>query len=156
MAKEPIERLIESYYKDIFNYCHNRLYGDFHAAEDCTQEVMLVLYKKVNTLDMSKNIRPWLYSVADKEIKAYQRKKVDTVDIETISERLSENPFESSVLDVLTDDERQLVSDYLSGTDRMKLAQSKNLTLWALYKRISRIKEKLSENLCKNNMQKKK
>ena len=156
MAKEPVEHLIESYYKDIFNYCHNRLYGDFHAAEDCTQEVMLVLYKKVNNLDMSKDIRPWLYSVADKEIKTYQRKKVDTVDIETMAEQLSENPFESSVLDVLTDEERQLVSDYLSGTNRMKLAQSKNLTLGALYKRISRIKEKLSENLCKNNRQKKK
>lgn len=147
MAKEPIERLIESYYKDIFNYCHNRLYGDFHAAEDCTQEVMLVLYKKVNNLDMSKDIRPWLYSVADKEIKVYQRKKVDTVDIETIPEQFSENPFESSILDVLTDDERQLMSDYVSGIDRMKLAQSKNLTLGALYKRISRIKEKILKKL---------
>ena len=151
MAKEPVEYLIESYYKDIFNYCHNRLYGDFHAAEDCTQEVMLVLYKKVNTLDMSKDIRPWLYSVADKEIKAYQRKKVDTVDIETMSEQLSENPFESSVLDVLTDDERQLMDDYLSGADRMELAKKKDLTLGALYKRVSRIKEKILKSLLKNN-----
>lgn len=149
MAKEPIERLIESYYKEIFNYCHNRLYGDFHAAEDCTQEVMLVLYKKVNTLDMSKDIRPWLYSVADKEIKTYQRKKVDTVDIETMAEQLSENPFESSILDILTDDERQLMDDYLSGADRMKLAKKEDLTLGALYKRISRIKEKILENLSK-------
>ncbi|MDE5754413.1 MAG: hypothetical protein K2H89_07735 [Oscillospiraceae bacterium] len=52
----------EVYYREIFHYCYNRLYGDFHA--DCTQEVMLVLCKKVNTLDMSKEIRPWLYSVA--------------------------------------------------------------------------------------------
>ena len=73
MAKAPVEYLIKSYYKEIFNYCYNRL-GDFHAAEDCTQEVMLVLYKKVNTLDMSKDILTWLYSVADKEIKSYQRK----------------------------------------------------------------------------------
>lgn len=151
MSKKPIEYLIESYYKEIFNYCHNRLYGDFHAAEDCTQEIMLVLHKKVNTLDMSKDIRPWLYSVADKEIKAYQRKKVDMVDIETMAEQLSENPFESSILDVLTDDERQLMDDYLSGADRMKLAKKKNLTLGALYKRVSRIKEKILENLLKRN-----
>ena len=86
MAKEPAEYLIKSYYREIFRYCYNRLYGDFHAAEDCTQEVMLVLYKKVNTLDMSKEIRSWLYSVADKKIKTYQRKKVDTMDIDTMSE----------------------------------------------------------------------
>ena len=156
MAKEPVERLIESYYKDIFNYCHIRLHGDFHAAEDCTQEVMLVLYKKVNKLDMSKDIRSWLYSVADKEIKTYQRKKVDTVDIDTMSEKFFENPFESSILDVLNEDERKLIEDYASGADKIKLAEEKNLTLGALYKRLSRIKEKLSENLYKINRQKKK
>ena len=70
---------------------------------------MLVLYKKVNTLDMSKDIRPWLYSVADKEIKIYQRKKVDTVDIDTMSEQLSKNKFERSALDVLDEKEHQLM-----------------------------------------------
>ena len=145
-----IEMIINNFYKKIFIYCYNKLRNE-QAAEDCTQEIMLVLHKKVNTLDMSKDIRPWLYSVADKEIKAYQRKKVDMVDIETMAEQLSENPFESSILDVLTDDERQLMDDYLSGADRMKLAKKKNLTLGALYKRVSRIKEKILENLLKRN-----
>ncbi len=151
MAKEPVEYLIKSYYREIFHYCYNRLYGDFHAAEDCTQEVMLVLYKKVNTLDMSKDIRPWLYSVADKEIKTYQRKKVDTVDIDTMSEQLSETPFEHSVLDVLDEEERQLMEKYLSGADKRKLAKEKNLTLGALYTKISRIKSKIIKYLEKSN-----
>ena len=151
MAKEPVEYLIKSYYREIFHYCYNRLHGDFHAAEDCTQEVMLVLYKKVNTLDMSKDIRPWLYSVADKEIKVYQRKKVDTVDIDTMSEQLSENPFKRSVLDVLDEKERQLMEEYLSGADKRKLAKEKNLTLGALYTKVSRIKNKIMEHLEKSN-----
>lgn len=151
MAKEPVEYLIKSYYREIFNYCYNRLYGDFHAAEDCTQEVMLVLYKKVNTLDMSKDIRPWLYSVADKEIKAYQRKKVDTVDIDALSEQPSENPFEYSVLDVLNEKERQLMEEYLSGADKGKLAKERNLTLGALYTKVSRIKDKIMKYLEKQN-----
>lgn len=149
MAKEPVEYLIKSYYKEIFNYCYNRLYGDFHAAEDCTQEVMLVLYKKVNTLDMSKDIRSWLYSVADKEIKAYQRKKINAVDINIMSEQLSENPFEHSVLDVLDEEERQLMEEYLSGADKRKLAKEKNLTLGALYTKVSRIKDKIMKKLAK-------
>lgn len=74
---------------------------------------------------MSKEIRAWLYSVPDKEIKTYQRKKVDTVDIDTMSEQLSENPFERSVVDVLNEKERQLMEEYLSGTDKRKLAQKK-------------------------------
>ncbi|MDE5753476.1 MAG: sigma-70 family RNA polymerase sigma factor, partial [Oscillospiraceae bacterium] len=136
---------------EIFRYCYNRLYGDFHAAEDCTQEVMLVLYKKVNTLDMSKDIRPWLYSVADKEIKACQRKKVNTVDIDTMSEQLSQNPFERSVLDVLDEEERQLIEKYLSGADKGKLAKEKNLSLGALYTKVSRIKNKIIKHLAKSN-----
>ena len=151
MSKEPVEYLIKSYYREIFHYCYNQLYGDFHAAEDCTQEVMLVLYKKVTTLDMSKDIRPWLYSVADKEIKVYQRKKVDTVDIDTMSEQLSETPFEHSVLDVLDEEERQLMEKYLSGADKRKLAKEKNLTLGALYTKISRIKSKIIKYLEKSN-----
>ncbi len=83
---------------------------------------MLVLYKKVNTLNMSKDIHPWLYSVADKEIKVYQRKKVD---IDTMSEQLSENLFERSVLDVLDEKERQLMEEYLFGADKRKLAKEK-------------------------------
>lgn len=156
MEKKPVEQLIKIYYKEIFHYCYNRLNGDFHTAEDCTQEVMFILHKKVNSLDMSEDIRPWLYSVADKEIKACQRKKVDTVDIEDVSEQLSENPFESSILDILTDDERQLINAYASGADKLELAKKEHLTLDALYKRISRMKEKISESLCKTNRKKKK
>ena len=106
MAKNPVEYLIKSYYREIFRYCYNRLYRDFYATKDCTQEAMLILYKKVNILNMSKDIRLWLYSAADKEIKVYQGKKVDTVDMDTISEQLSENPFECSVLDLLDEKER--------------------------------------------------
>ena len=98
---------------------------------------------------MSKDIRSWLYSVADKEIKAYQRKKVDIVDIDTVSEKLSENSFECSVLDVLDEKERQLMEKYLSGADKRKLAKENNLTLGALYTKISRIKNKIMKDLAK-------
>ncbi|MDE5771031.1 MAG: sigma-70 family RNA polymerase sigma factor [Ruminococcus sp.] len=151
IAKEPVEYLIKSYYREIFHYCYNRLYGDFHAAEDCTKEVMLSLYKKVNILDMSKDIHRWLCSVADKEIKTYQRKKVDTVDIDTMSEQLSETPFECSVLDVLNKKERQLMEEYLSGANKRKLAKGKNLTLGALYAKVSRIKNKIMKYLVRLN-----
>ena len=100
---------------------------------------------------MSKEIRAWLYSVADKEIKTYQRKKVDTVDIDIMSEQLSENPFERSVVDVLKEKECQLMEEYLSGTDKRKLAKEKNLTLSALYAKVSKIKNKIMKHLKKLN-----
>ena len=100
---------------------------------------------------MSKDIHPWLYSVADKEIKTYQRKKVDTVDIDTMSEHLSENPFQHRVLDVLDEKEHQLMEEYLLGADKRKLAKEKNLTLGSLYAKVSRIKNKIMKHLAKLN-----
>lgn len=149
MSKEPVEYLIESYYKQVFRYCYSRLSGDFQAAEDCTQEVMIVLYKKVNQLDMSRDMRPWLYSVADKTVKSCRRKKPDIVDIETVSQQFSETPFAESILDILEEDERRLIESYFIGEDKSEIAKRNGLTLGALYTKVSRIRKKLIQNFDK-------
>ena len=43
------------------------------------------------------------------------------------------------------------MEEYLSDADKVKLAEKKNLILTALYKRISRFKEKILESLDENN-----
>lgn len=96
-------------------------------------------------------MRCYLYFVAAKEIKTDQRKKVHTVNIDTILEQLFENPFESSVPDILKEEELRLMEEYLSDADKVKLARKKNLTLTALYKRLLRFKEKILESLDENN-----
>ncbi len=52
--------IAEQYYKSIFKYCYVKLDNE-HAAKDCTQEVFLTLYRKMDKLKLSENVRAWLY-----------------------------------------------------------------------------------------------
>ena len=40
----------------VLHYCNARLNGDVQAAKDCTQEVFLILYQKMNKLNLSLNM----------------------------------------------------------------------------------------------------
>ncbi len=143
MHDTPLNSLIKEYYPLILKYCVFKLAPDYHGAEDCTQEVFYVLLKKHRSIDLSKDIRPWLYATADRIIYQYRRKKPESVDIETIPEETEDFPYPESILDVLDDADRQLLLAYLNSEDKHALAKQYHLTLAALYKRIARIKEKL-------------
>lgn len=67
------EEITRRYYQAIYNYCQVRL-KDEYAAEDCTQDVFLLLYRKMNKIKLSENIRAWLYRTADNVIKNHRRK----------------------------------------------------------------------------------
>lgn len=147
---QPVESLIREYYRDILRYCNAKLQDDSYVAEDCTQEVFLVLYEKVNTLDMSKDIRPWLYAVADRKIKAYARKNQPMLNLEAIPEQEQMIDFNfdgNNILDVLDEEERRLIKDYFEGESKIKLAKLYGISLPNLYVRVSRIKNKLRKYL---------
>ena len=143
----PEEEIIKKCYSSILKYCTYYLQGNVHAAEDCTQEVFLTLHQKIDKLDMSKDVRPWLYRVADMKIKEYVRKHPDWTDIETVSDLPDETAdmLEESVLDVLDDSERNLAEAYYSGADKSKLAESQGITLNTLYMKMQHIREKIKK-----------
>ena len=70
---EVCEAIIEKYYSDIFKFCMNDLY-DKQAAEDCTQEVFLLLFQKREKLDFTEKLRSWLYETALRICKNYRKK----------------------------------------------------------------------------------
>ena len=146
MADSIIELVYRTYYETVFRYCRMRLNGDLHAAEDCTQEVFLVLQKKIHKLVDMESILPWLYATADREIKRYRRKNPETVDIDEIPEPAAPSQTESP-LDVLDEEERWLVEQYFGGADKFALAGQLGISLAALYKRVQRIKRKIQENM---------
>lgn len=143
MNQTPLDFLIEKYYPDILKYCTFRLKPDEQGAEDCTQEVFLVFSQKINELDMSSDLRSWLYAVADNKIMAYKKKHPPTVDLETVPEPSYEMNLDGSPLDELPEDEKELLTAYYTGKDKMKLAKGDGISLKALYMKVSRIKEKL-------------
>ena len=145
------KKILNDYYSAILSYCFMHLDNDIHAAEDCTQEVFLLLHIKLNQLNLSLNIEGWLYAVADKKIKAYKRKQPEIVGIEELPEEFEEPDFipKNSALDSLDDEERQLLKVYYSGENRSKIAKNLGLTTNALYLRIKRIRKKLEEEMKK-------
>ena len=136
----------EKYYDVVFRYCRIRLYGDFQGAEDCTQEVFLILFRKLKKLVDMDSILPWLYQTADREIKIYLRKHPETINIDDIPEPPAPIP-KTDVLDMLDEDERNLIELYYQGGDKLELARKLHISLEALYKRVHRIRQKLQQYL---------
>ncbi|MBP0973748.1 MAG: sigma-70 family RNA polymerase sigma factor [Oscillospiraceae bacterium] len=147
-------QILKRHYAGILLYCCVRLQGDRYAAEDCTQEVFLALYRKFHEIDTTKDIRPWLYAAADREILAYRRRHPQTIDLESIPEpaetpAFAEPPAES-ILDRLPSKDRSLLEAYYSGADRVQLARKLGISVNTLYMRIWRIRERLLGNANNN------
>ena len=147
MKKSVLDTIIQEQYPHILKYCCKCLHGDIHAAQDCTQEVFLLLYRKIHSLDMTKDIRPWLYRSADRVVKAYLRKNPAPVETDAEPETADLTDIPESVFDVLSQEERELVDAYYSKADKQQIAKEKGITLQSLYVTMARIKKKLRKAL---------
>ncbi|MCR5717970.1 MAG: sigma-70 family RNA polymerase sigma factor [Oscillospiraceae bacterium] len=145
MPENPLNLIIQTYYADILRYCNRKL-GDHHAAEDCTQEVFLLLVKKADRLDLYKDIRPWLYAAADRIMKNYIRRNPPAEDMEDVPEPSEDFPYPESILDELEPPDRELLVAYFNADDHRQLARSLGISQAALYMRICRIKNKIRKN----------
>ena len=142
--------IMERYYKTIYKFCYMKLNGDAQAAEDCTQEVFLILYKKINKIKKDEDVLYWLIETASREIKAYIRKNPKNIDfIEDISEKSLSTDFEfadeNEILYILTEQERKIIEDYYTGKEKNSIAKENNISLHSLYLKIHRIKSKLKK-----------
>lgn len=146
-----VNKVIEQYYQSIYNYCYAKLNFNHANAEDCTQEVFLILMKKYEILNLSDNVKIWLYRTADNVIKAYRRKNMmsdKTLDIDEIDITVN-NDFEivddNRIFDNISDEDYKLLEAYYNSEygDKEEVASQFNLTIHNLYKRIHKIKSKL-------------
>lgn len=85
-ARRRFEALCVPYQADLFRFvfwlCRNRA-----LTEDVIQETLLRAWRSIDTLDDQKAVRPWLLTIARRELaRTFERKRLDTVDIDTIIE----------------------------------------------------------------------
>ncbi len=148
------EKIVVEYYSEIMRYCSYILKGDVEGASDCTQEVFLVLHKKLHKLKLDDNIRLWLYRVAKREIMQYIRKnKNNDISIEELPEiEDKDSDFtkeNETILDLLDNEERVLIEAYYDEKKREQLAAEYGISMSNLYIKIHRIRKKLFDILNK-------
>lgn len=149
--ENTFNEIAQQYYDAIFKYCCVRLNNE-HAAKDCTQEVFLILYKKMDKLKLSENIRAWLYRTSDNVIKNYRRKNKDSIPLDELNETPTEDcysvdmPFE----EIITKDEYNLLeSYYINGEDISRISENLGISKAATFQRIHRIKLKIENKYMK-------
>ena len=79
--------LLQRYQKSVHALVWRKL-GDFHIAEDITQETFLQAYKKLSTLKNHNQFAGWLYVIADRLCIDWSRKR------RLITESLEDTPVE--------------------------------------------------------------
>ena len=67
------ERLVGKYQKQVHTLAWRKI-GDFHIAEDITQETFLQVYQKLETLEDPTRFPRWLYVIADRLCIAWLRR----------------------------------------------------------------------------------
>ncbi|MYF98271.1 sigma-70 family RNA polymerase sigma factor [Candidatus Poribacteria bacterium] len=74
--------LVEKYQKQVHALAWRKI-GDFHIAEEITQDTFLKVYQKLSTLRDPKQFSGWLYVIANRQCIAWLRKKrIETESIE--------------------------------------------------------------------------
>jgi RNA polymerase sigma-70 factor (ECF subfamily) len=61
--QEAFERLIEPYLHEILVHCY-RILGSFEDAEDISQEILVRVWKRLDSFEGRSSLRAWLYKIA--------------------------------------------------------------------------------------------
>ena len=72
--QQAFAALVEKYQKQIHAVVWQKI-GDFHIAQEITQDVFLTAYHKLTTLKNPNRLSGWLYVIADRTCIAWHRKK---------------------------------------------------------------------------------
>lgn len=151
--KETCGILFQKYHSYVYDFCLKYL-ENIHAAEDCTQEVFMIMLKKKNKINLSENLLSWFYETSKRVCKQYIRKNSNKfADVDDYAEIISdvnasvEKPLSSEIYEYLDKEEADLLFEYINADcdERRKMAERMGITSNALCKRIKRIKCKVQK-----------
>lgn len=139
--------IYKEYYHKILNYCYLKL-NSRELAEDCTQEVFLALYRKMHKLKLDTNVEAWLYKAAKLEILRCYKKQDNHISFDELDDIPEKNNEPMNLFDdIITEDERRTLNEYyIDNEDIKKMSADRNLSEYAMYQRIHRIKQKIQCN----------
>ncbi len=153
--KETCGFLFQKYHSKVYDFCIKYL-KNTHAAEDCTQEVFMIMLKKKKEINISKNLLSWLYETSKRVCKKYlDKNSIQFADIDDYAETISdanasaEKPLSEEIYESLDKKDADLLFEYINAdcNERRKMAERIGITPNALCKRIKRIRSKVQKNL---------
>lgn len=111
--------LVDKYQKQVHALAWRKT-GDFHIAEEITQDTFLIVYQKLNTLKNRNQFSGWLYVIATRQCLAWlRRRRIETepledMDIDMIDENAYSQYVAAEQAKVTLDEQRQVVKKLLS------------------------------------------
>ena len=124
--------LVKKYQKSVHALAWRKI-GDFHIAEEITQDTFLQAHKKLASLKNPSQFAGWLYVIADRLCRAWFRKRqlrtqsLETIDAETLEETAHSNYIREQREGTAVEYRRQIVQKLME-----KLPESER-TVMVLY-----------------------
>ena len=113
------EHLVRKYQKQVHTLAWRKI-GDFHIAEDITQETFLQVYQKLETLKDPARFSRWLYVIADRLCVAWLRKNhrhtesLDDIDLSGIETEAYSRYIATEHANTIAEARRDLVEELIA------------------------------------------
>ena len=155
--RQRFDRLVSIWHRDMYRYAA-WLSRDPAIAEDVVQEAMLRAWKSLDALREDEAAKQWVLTIVRRENARYfERKRLETVDIDNLTPSQSAMLAESSDTDLddvreaiykLDDDYREpLVLQVLMGHSTKEIAELMDIKLGAVLTRLHRARIKLRDEI---------
>jgi len=155
--RQRFDRLVSVWHRDMYRYAA-WLSRDPAIAEDVVQEAMLRAWKSLDALREDEAAKQWVLTIVRRENARYfERKRLETVDIDNLTPSQSAMLAESSNTDLddvreaiyrLDDDYREpLVLQVLMGHSTKEIAEMMDIKPGAVLTRLHRARIKLKQEI---------
>ncbi len=155
--RQRFDRLVSVWHRDMYRYAA-WLSRDPTIAEDVVQEAMLRAWKSLDALREDEAAKQWVLTIVRRENARYfERKRLETVDIDNLTPSQSAMLAESSDTDRddvrqaiyrLDDDYREpLVLQVLMGHSTKEIAEMMDIKQGAVLTRLHRARIKLKDEI---------
>lgn len=109
--RRAFEILYARYADRLYHYFHKMLWQDEELARDQTQEVFMILVKKPERFDTTKNFKTWIFSIAHNMCKNHYRHREvqlraqeEILHAATISQNGTAHAYDQKIFKVALDD----------------------------------------------------
>jgi RNA polymerase sigma-70 factor (ECF subfamily) len=152
-----IGQLVADHHAAVYRYAH-RLTGSAVDAEDLTQQVFLLVQRKVGQIRDMHCVRSWLFTALRNSYLETRRRRIPIpaasleIDVESIPDEIPAEPIDSerlqNAIDGLTDEFKLVVlMFYFEKCSYREMAERLNVPLGTVMSRLSRAKGHLRRQL---------